>query len=107
MIKILNLELVILLEYESIKKYFQKVTLRSVLKKFLWLKKLKVLYRGLMLLMILTAKKLLELFRKINCKETNIKKFRFEKAIKEKGDQLYGKWKGYNNSFNSWIDKMT
>ena len=22
-----------------------------------------------------------------------------------KGDSLYVKWKGYNNLFNSWIDK--
>ena len=22
----------------------------------------------------------------------------------EKGDKFYVKWKGYNNSFNSWID---
>ena len=32
-------------------------------------------------------------------------KFRIEKVIKEKGDKLYVKWKGYDNSFNSWIDK--
>ena len=25
--------------------------------------------------------------------------------IKRKGDKLYVKWKGYDNSFNSWIDK--
>ena len=25
--------------------------------------------------------------------------------LKRKGDKLYVKWKGYNNSFNSWIDK--
>ena len=25
--------------------------------------------------------------------------------IKRKGDRLYVKWKGYDNSFNSWIDK--
>ena len=31
--------------------------------------------------------------------------FRIEKVIKEKGDKLYVKWKGYDNSFNSWIDK--
>ena len=24
---------------------------------------------------------------------------------KKKGDKLYVRWKGYNNSFNSWIDK--
>ena len=32
-------------------------------------------------------------------------KFRIEKVIKRKGDKLYIKWKGYNNSFNSWTDK--
>ena len=24
---------------------------------------------------------------------------------KKKGDKLYVKWKGYDNSFNSWMDK--
>ena len=33
------------------------------------------------------------------------KKFRIRKVLKRKGDTLYIKWKGYNNSFNSWIDK--
>ena len=28
-----------------------------------------------------------------------------EKAIKRKGNKLYVKWKGYDNSFNSWINK--
>ena len=27
-----------------------------------------------------------------------------EKVIKKKGDELYIKWKSYDNSFNSWID---
>ena len=31
--------------------------------------------------------------------------FRIEKVIKKKGDKLYVKWKGYDNSFDSWIDK--
>ena len=31
--------------------------------------------------------------------------FRIEKVIKRKGDKIYVKWKGYDNSFNSWIDK--
>ena len=31
--------------------------------------------------------------------------FRIEKVIKRKGDKLYVKWKGYDNSFNSWIGK--
>ena len=37
--------------------------------------------------------------------KTDQKEFRIEKAIKKKGDKLYVKWKGYNNSFNSWVDK--
>ena len=39
-------------------------------------------------------------FQKIDQQE-----FRIEKVIKKKGDKLYVKWKGYDNSFNSWIDK--
>ena len=37
--------------------------------------------------------------------KTNQKEFRIEKVIKKKGNKLYVKWKGYNSSFNSWIDK--
>ena len=39
--------------------------------------------------------------------KTNQKEFRIEKVIKRKGDKLYVKWKGYENRFNSWIDKNT
>ena len=35
----------------------------------------------------------------------NQQKFRIDKIIKRKGNKLYVKWKGYNNSFNIWIDK--
>ena len=35
----------------------------------------------------------------------NQQEFRREKVIKKKGDKLYVKWRGYDNSFNSWIDK--
>ena len=37
--------------------------------------------------------------------KTNPKEFRIEKIIKRKGNKFYVKWKGYNNSFNSWIGK--
>ena len=33
--------------------------------------------------------------------KTNEKEFRIEKVIKWKGDKLFVKWKGYDNSFNS------
>ena len=44
------------------------------------------------------VKKLLECFKKQI-------EFRIEKVIKTKGDELYVKWKGYDNLFNSPVDK--
>ena len=49
-----------------------------------------------------------EIFRTFYEKElqkTNQKEFRLEKVIKRKGNRLFMKWKGYDNSFNSWIDE--
>ena len=37
--------------------------------------------------------------------KTSQQKFRIEKVIKRKGNKLYVKLKGYDNSFHSWIDK--
>ena len=31
--------------------------------------------------------------------------FQIEKVIKREIDKLYVKWKGYNNSFNGWINE--
>ena len=36
--------------------------------------------------------------------KTNQKEFRIEKVNKKKGNKLYVKWKGYDDSFNSWTD---
>ena len=44
-------------------------------------------------------------YEKESEKKTNQKEFRIEKVIKRKGDKLYVKWKGNDNSFNSWTDK--
>ena len=49
-------------------------------------------------------KKFLEGFTKKELQKANQKEFRVEKVINMKGDKLYIKWKGYNSSFNSWID---
>ena len=37
--------------------------------------------------------------------KTNQEGLRIERVIKGKGDKIYVKWKGYDNSFNSWIDE--
>ena len=37
--------------------------------------------------------------------KTSQENFRIEKVLKRRGNKLYVIWKGYDNSFNSWIDK--
>ena len=44
-------------------------------------------------------------FYKNNLQKTNQTEFRIEKVIKKKDDKLYVEWKGYDDTFNSWIDK--
>ena len=53
----------------------------------------------------LNGEKVIGSFYEKKLQKTNQKEFRIEKVIKRKGDKLYVKWKGYNNSFNNWIDK--
>ena len=42
---------------------------------------------------------------KKNYKKRIKKNSELKKVIRRKGDKLYVKWKGYDNSFNSLIDK--
>ena len=44
-------------------------------------------------------------FHEKELQKTNKKEFRIEKVFKRKGGKLYVKWKGYDNCFNSWVDK--
>ena len=53
----------------------------------------------------LNDEEIIETFYENESQKTNQKEFRMKKVLRKKGDKLYVKWKGYNNSFNSWIDK--
>ena len=53
----------------------------------------------------LNGEEIIGTFYEKELQKTDQKEFRIEKVLKKKGDKLYVKWKGYNNSFNSWIDK--
>ena len=53
----------------------------------------------------LNGEKIVGSFYKKELQKTDQKEFRIEKVIKRKGDKFYVKWKGYNNSVNSWINK--
>ena len=49
----------------------------------------------------LNGEKIIETFYEKELQKTNQQEFRIEKVIKRKGDKLYVKWKGYDNSFNN------
>ena len=55
--------------------------------------------------MISMVNKLFGTFYEKELQKTNQQEYRIEKMISRKGDKLYVKWKGCDNSFNSWIDK--
>ena len=46
------------------------------------------------------------IFQEKELQKTSQEKFRIDKVIKRKGDKLYLKRKGYDNSFNSWINRL-
>ena len=53
----------------------------------------------------LNGEEIIGTFYEEELQKTNKKEFRIEEVLKKKGDKLYVKWKVYDNSFNSWIDK--
>ena len=55
----------------------------------------------------LNGEKIAGSFYEKELQKTSQGKFRIEKVIKKKGDKLYVKWKGCDNSFNSWLIKKT
>ena len=53
----------------------------------------------------LNSEEIIGSFYEKELQKTNQKEFTIEKILKRKGDKLYAKWKEYDNSFNSWINK--
>ena len=103
MIKILILKLIILLEGKNIKIFLQKITPQMgqkifVIKKVkntIWWKYVNNDIKG----------EIFGTFYEKELQKTNQKEFRTEKVTRRKGKKLYVKWKGFNNSLNSWIDE--
>ena len=53
----------------------------------------------------LNGEKTIGSFYEKEFQKTSQEKFRIEKVLKRKGNKFYVRWKGYDNSFNSWINK--
>ena len=69
------------------------------------IKKIKNTLRWTSVINDLNGEEIIGTFYEKELQKTNQKEFRIEKVIKKKGNKLYVKWKGNDNSFNSWIDK--
>ena len=54
----------------------------------------------------LNGEEIMGTFYEKELQKKNQEEFRIEKVIKRKGDKMPVKWKGYDNSFNSWIDEI-
>ena len=61
----------------------------------------------MLLISDLNRKEIVGTFYEKKMQKTNQKEFRVERVIKIKVHKLYVKWKGYDSSFNSWIDKKS
>ena len=70
-------------------------------------KKVKNTFPWTYLINDLNGEEVMSSFYEKELQKIDQKKIRIEKVIKKKGDKLFVKWKGYDNSFNSWIDKKT
>ena len=53
----------------------------------------------------LNGEQIIGRFYEKELQKTNQEEYRIEKVIKKRGNKLNVKWKRYDSSFNSWIDK--
>ena len=68
-------------------------------------KKVKNTFPWTYVINILNGEKIVGKFCENELQKINQQEFTIEKVIKREGDKLYFKWKGYDSSFISWIDK--
>ena len=89
-------------EYKNI---FAKGYIRNWSEEIFVIKKIKNTVQSTYILNDLNDEEIIGTFYENKLQKTDQKEFRIEKVLKKKGDKLYVKWKGYDNSFNTWIDK--
>ena len=105
MTKIRNFKLVIMLEYKNYKNFFANSYTPNWSEEVFVIKKVKNTVPWTYVINDLNGKEIVGTFYQNELQKTDQKEFRIEKVVKRKGNKLYVKWKGYNNSFDSWIDE--
>ena len=94
-----------MLEFQSRRIFLLKDMFLIGVKRFLLQKKIKNTVPWTYVISDVNGKEIVGSFYEKELQKTNQKEFRTEKVIKRKGNKLHVRWKGYNNSFNTWIDK--
>ena len=87
------------------KNIFVKGYTQNWSEEVLLLVKFKAQFRELIVINDLNGEPITGTFYEKELQKTSREKFRTEKVIKRKSDKFYVKWKRYDNSFNSWINK--
>ena len=93
-----------LLEYQN-KNIFAKVYTPNFSEEVFMIKKVKNTIPWTNIISDLKREEIVGTFYENELQKANQKEIRIEKVIKRKGNKLYVKWKDYDSSFNSWIDK--
>ena len=86
-------------------KYFAKGYAPNWSEEIFVIKKVKNTVPWTYVINDLNDEEIIGTFYEKELEKTNQKEFRIEKVLTKKGDKFYVKWKDYDNSFNSWIDK--
>ena len=89
----------------NFKNVFAKGYAPNWSEEFFIIKKIRNTVPGTYIISDLNGEEIVGSFYGKELQKTNPKEFKIEKVIKRKGIKLYVKWKGYNNSFNSWLIK--
>ena len=92
-------------EFSKYKNIFAKVYAPNWSEELFVIKKVKNTVPWTYVMNDLNNEEVIGSFYEKELKKINQKEFRIEKILKIKDDKLYVNWKGYDNLFNSWINK--
>ena len=87
------------------KNIFTKFYVTNWFEEVFVIKKVKNIVPWTYVISDLTVEEIVGTFKEKELQKKNQKEFRVERIITRRGKKLYVKWKGYDNSFNIWIDE--
>ena len=90
-----------MLEFQNMKTFFAKVYNPNWSEEVFVISKIKNTVRWTYVISDLNGEEITGSYYEKELQKTSQQEFRIEKVLKRRGEDLYVKWKGYDNSFNS------